>query len=54
MLGGAWNSSSNDPSKSRFSLHPRQSIPDAARESRIAAGGAVVDVAQALEFCKGQ
>jgi hypothetical protein len=37
-------------------LHYRQSIPDTARESRIAVGGAsaVVDVTQALEFCKGQ
>jgi hypothetical protein len=45
-----------EQSRNRFSRHPRQSIPDAARESRIAVGGAsaMLDVAQALEFCEGQ
>jgi hypothetical protein len=47
MLGERGNRVQTIRPKSRFSLHPRRSIPDAARESRIAVGGAsaVVDVA---------
>ena len=43
---------SSGPVKSRFSRDPWQFLPDPARESGIAVGGAsaVVDVAQALEF----